>query len=79
MSIRKRYVPKKIKLLLFLNAFLILSMLVLGTLIVGRLLSPTTTSQEKSQENLISQRMAVESLTILPLVASKRLKKSLPA
>ena len=58
MSIRKRYVPKKIKLLLFLNAFLILSMLVLGTLIVGRLLSPTTTSQEKSQENLISQRIA---------------------
>ena len=58
MSIRKRYVPKKIKLLLFLNSFLILSMLVLGTLIVGRLLSPTTTSQEKSQENLISQRIA---------------------
>ena len=58
MSIRKRYVPKKIKLLLFLNAFLILSMLVLGTLIVGRLLSPTITSQEKSQENLISQRIA---------------------
>ena len=58
MSIRKRYVLKKIKLLLFLNAFLILSMLVLGTLIVGRLLSPTITSQEKSQENLISQRIA---------------------